>query len=117
MISGRNKTTLREETKDKLQIFWKPYRYLVIDEMSMLSKTFLAKLSHHISIGKMTEDHPPSSHPFGGINVIMCGDFHQLPPVAVSPTEALYFLSNAQRDSTESQIGATIFQEFEMVVL
>ncbi|KAI6116431.1 hypothetical protein F5141DRAFT_1001393 [Pisolithus sp. B1] len=93
--------TLREETKDKLQIFWKPYRYLVIDEMSMLSKTFLAKLSHHISIGKMMEDHPPSSHPFGGINVIM----------------SLYFLSNAQCDSTESQIGATIFQEFEMVVL
>lgn len=108
---------MKDATKEKLQQTWKFRRYLIIDEMSMLSKTFLAKLSRHIGIGKMMEGQSPSPHSFGGINVVMCGDFHQFPPVAVSPKEALYYPSNAERDSTESQIGRSIYESFTTVVL
>lgn len=117
MISRGDNTSMREETKEKLQNSWKYYRYLIIDEMSMISKTFLAKLSHNITIAKLVEGQRPSTHSFGGINVIMCGDFHQFPPVAVGATEALYFPSHGQRDAVESQIGRCIYEEFNTVVL
>ena len=51
MIS-RNGRPLSSESKAKLQAFWKNYEYLIIDEFSMISKTFLAKLSKNIGIGK-----------------------------------------------------------------
>ncbi|KAI5983647.1 hypothetical protein EDD15DRAFT_2109312, partial [Pisolithus albus] len=90
---------LKQETKGKLQTFWRHRQYLIIDEMSMLSKTFLAKLSRNIGVGKVTED------------------FHQFPPVAVSPSEALYFPTNPVRDGTDSQIGRAIYEEFDTVVV
>ena len=37
--------------KKKLQDFWMEVQYLIVDEYSMLSKTFLAMLSRNISIG------------------------------------------------------------------
>ncbi|KAI6094345.1 hypothetical protein F5141DRAFT_1069756 [Pisolithus sp. B1] len=46
------------------------------NEMSMLGKMFLAHLSHNIAIGKMMEGSPACCDSFGGISVIMCGDFH-----------------------------------------
>ena len=54
---------------------------------------------------------------FGGISVLICGDFHQFPPVATSPTEALYYPTNPVKDSVNSQIGQTIYEEFTMVVI
>jgi hypothetical protein len=77
---------LSDEGKAKLQRFWRHYRYLILDEVSMLGKSFLARLSRNISIGKGGL----STQSFGGINVIICGDFHQFPPVAVRPSEALF---------------------------
>jgi hypothetical protein len=63
--------------------------YLIINEYSMLVKSFLALLSKHISIGKEGSE-SGSSGSFGGINVILCGDLHQFPPVVAAPSEALY---------------------------
>ena len=82
--------SLSDESKLKLQKMWESKEYLVIDEYSMISKTFLALLSKNIGIGKqgtMTEHNDCS---FGGINVILCGDFHQFPPVAEAPSQYLY---------------------------
>ena len=53
---------------------------------------------------------------FGGINVIICSDFHQLPPVTVSPTEALFCPANLARDSIDSQAGCSIY-EFKTAVI
>jgi hypothetical protein len=44
--------TLSDESKAKMQQFWHPRRYLIIDEFSMIAKTFLAILSENIGIGK-----------------------------------------------------------------
>jgi hypothetical protein len=108
---------LSDETKAKLQAFWKDFVYLIIDECSMLSKSFLAKLSRHIGIGKEKPGQPKCSDSFGGINVIFCGDFHQFPPVATAKSEALYHPARVTIDSIESQLGRAIYEEFKTVVI
>jgi hypothetical protein len=48
---------------------------LIIDELSMLSGELLSKISEYLSILRNNEK------PFGGIQIILCGDFYQLSPV------------------------------------
>ena len=117
MISQRKDRALSTERKTKLQTYWKHIQYLVIDEVSMISKSFLAKLSRNISIGKMEEGGVPSQHSFRGVSVILCGDFFQFPPVACAPSEALYFpTTTVHRNQEDSQLGRSIFEEFTTVV-
>ena len=54
---------------------WRTTRILVIDEISMMSKKLFDTLN---SLGKILRK---NSRPFGGIQVVFCGDFYQLPPV------------------------------------
>ncbi|PCH45155.1 hypothetical protein WOLCODRAFT_111000 [Wolfiporia cocos MD-104 SS10] len=95
MIS-RQGNLLTDETKAKLTKFWRNIKYLVLDECSMLSKTFLATLSRRIAIGKQKEDGTTCSESFG------C---------------ALYHPVNMVKDSAEAQLGRTIYEEFSQVVL
>ena len=85
--------------------------------MSMISKSFLTLLSRVICIGKGTDGDAGRTHSFGGINVILCGDFHQFPPVAAAPKEALYFASDNDRDSVDALLGRQIYEEFRTVVI
>ena len=55
---------------------WKSVDILVIDEVSMMSKRIFDILNE---IGKRVRR---NSKPFGGIQVVFCGDFYQLPPVS-----------------------------------
>ena len=50
---------------------------LVIDEASMMSAALLEKLD---AVMRAVRAEP--SKPFGGLSVLLVGDFHQLPPVA-----------------------------------
>ncbi len=118
---GSNKSgtvKMSKQVKQKLQEFWKSYMYLIIDECSMVSKSFLAKLSHHIGIAKQCpgEDNKCDDS-FGSINIIFGGDFHQFPPVAKGKREGLYYPVDLARDSHESQIGRAIYKEFMTVVI
>ena len=54
---------------------WKKTQLLIVDEVSMMSKRLFNLLD---LIGKKIRKNPK---PFGGIQVIFCGDFYQLPPV------------------------------------
>lgn len=54
---------------------WLQTQLLIIDEVSMMSKRMFELLD---AIGKQIRK---SAKPFGGIQVIMSGDFYQLPPV------------------------------------
>jgi hypothetical protein len=114
MASGRLDTekAVTEETKKKLQTFWEGYEFLAIDEMSMTAKDFLAVLSRNISIGKQSNGNVS----FGGLNVILLGDFHQFPPVARSKQDALYCPCGLETQKISSQLGRAIFEEFTMVV-
>src|ERR1700676_3110192 len=108
---------MSKATKVKLQQFWKHYVYLVIDKYSMLAKSFIAKLSGNIGIGKETGGSSGSSDSFGGIHIILCGDLHQFPPVAKAVSEALYYPINLATDSTDAQVGHMIYEEFNTVVI
>ena len=54
---------------------WKTVDILIVDEVSMMSKKIFELLDE---MGRFIRK---SSKPFGGIQVIFCGDFFQLPPV------------------------------------
>ena len=54
---------------------WNSIELLIIDEVSMLSEKLFIILD---SIGKIIKK---NQKPFGGIQLIFAGDFHQLPPI------------------------------------
>lgn len=55
---------------------WKTTKYLVMDEVSMIDATMFTKLN---DVAKMVRG---IDKPFGGIQLIITGDFFQLPPVS-----------------------------------
>lgn len=50
-------------------------RLLIIDEVSMMNAELFSKVSKYLRIVRGVDE------PFGGIQVLLCGDFAQLPPV------------------------------------
>jgi len=56
-------------------IRWKKCKFLLIDEVSMLDADFFEKL------GEVAKQVRGKMMPFGGIRLILVGDFFQLPPV------------------------------------
>lgn len=67
---------------------WMRTQVLIIDEISMVDPGLLDKLNDIAQIMKKKRDRP-----FGGIQVIITGDFFQLPPV--SPTKGMTFAFQA----------------------
>lgn len=55
---------------------WRKTKHLVIDEISMVDGEFFDKIEAVARHVRRTE------RPFGGIQLILCGDFFQLPPVS-----------------------------------
>lgn len=71
---------LAQPVLDELRDVLRPCRYLFVDEKSMLSKWHLEAM--HKRCCQATGIH---HSPFGGINVVLFGDFAQLAPVAAKP--------------------------------
>lgn len=57
---------------------WTSTSVLIIDEISMMSSTFIDMLDTMAKVLRQSSD------PFGGMQVIFCGDFFQLPPIVRS---------------------------------
>jgi len=110
--TGRNNPpgNVGNKAKADLQKMWDPIWFLALDEMSMLAKDFFALLSRSASVGKQSLD----DLSFGGVSVIILGDFHQFPPVAQPIRDALFYPSNAETDST---LGRKIYEEFSTIVI
>ena len=68
------KVMANENTKAR----WREVDVLIIDEISMLGSSFLDKLSFVASRARNDR------RPFGGVQLVVCGDFYQLPPVELS---------------------------------
>ena len=66
----------RYETKMEDIAAYANARLLIIDEVSFLQSADLSKIDARLR--KLMEK--PQSH-YGGLNVLFCGDFHQLPPI------------------------------------
>lgn len=91
--------------------------YLIIDEISMISKTFFAQLDRIFSRVMDNNERNPRNLPFGGINVIICGDFHQFPPVATKKNAPLYYPKNELQDTEREKIGKDLYDKFDQVVI
>ncbi|KAG7524825.1 ATP-dependent DNA helicase PIF1 [Solea senegalensis] len=63
---------------------WTSCRHLIIDEISMVEAQFFDKLE---SVARSVKR---STEPFGGIQLIVCGDFLQLPPVSKGKEKARF---------------------------
>lgn len=87
-------------SKFKVQNNWKKIKVLVIDEVSMVPAIFMDNLN---AIAKAIRD---NNKPFGGIKVLMFGDFLQLPPVDKSkpPTEKFAFESRYWSEAKPSVV-------------
>jgi ATP-dependent DNA helicase PIF1 len=68
---------LSNATVQSLQAVFQPVRFLIIDEKSMVDIKNLSLIDDRLRIIYPTR----SSEPFGGLNILLCGDFFQLPPV------------------------------------
>ena len=53
---------------------------MVIDEKSMINLKMLSIIDD-----RLRQIFPDTDRPFGGLNVLLCGDFFQLPPVTGRP--------------------------------
>lgn len=74
---------------------WKNTRILVIDEVSMMSRKIFDTLD---AVARIVRNNPA---PFGGLQVIFCGDFYQLPPVpSVNEPETGEFCFESDRWET-----------------
>ncbi len=109
---------LSDDAKKLLQALWKMKKYLVLDEYSMIAKSFLALLSRNVAAG-MEGNGMDTTQSFGGLNVVLCGDLHQFPPVACALAEALYMRTDIARDSQHPDrvLGRAIYEEFTTVVI
>ncbi|KAL6104324.1 pif1 [Pungitius sinensis] len=63
---------------------WTSCRHLIIDEVSMVEAQFFDKME---SVARSVRR---STEPFGGIQLIVCGDFLQLPPVSKGKEKASF---------------------------
>lgn len=73
---------------NKIKNRWKAIDFLVIDEVSMLSPDLWTKVDRVARAVRQVYDKP-----LGGIQLLLCGDFYQLPPVpdAGQPPDAATF--------------------------
>ena len=115
MKSG-DKMSDKTRSSCSLQALLKHITCFIIDKVSLISKSFLVLLSRQISVAKESSGRGPSSGLFDSINIIICSDFHQLPPITVSLTKALSYPANLVHDSIDSQVGHSI-NKFKTAVI
>ncbi|KAL1122146.1 hypothetical protein AAG570_003551 [Ranatra chinensis] len=72
---------------------WRQCKHLIIDEISMVDGPYFEKIEY------IAREIRGNDNPFGGIQVIVCGDFLQLPPVTKSDIK-FCFMSQAWEQCT-----------------
>ncbi|GBM62453.1 ATP-dependent DNA helicase PIF1 [Araneus ventricosus] len=85
--------------QQKGKSMWKQCQHLIVDEISMVDGEFFEKLE---KVARMVRN---CDKPFGGIQLILSGDFLQLPPVAKKGQNKTFcFQSAAWRNSIDVNI-------------
>jgi ATP-dependent DNA helicase PIF1 len=104
LIKGK-KADLSLATLQSLQGLFRDCRFLIIDEKSMIDIVTLSLIDD-----RLRAIFPADSRPFGGINILLCRDFYQLPPVGGKP---LYSLSYP---NTNILKGHEIYRAFDRTI-
>lgn len=99
-MNDRSKNKSSEKSNSALMAMWEGVDFLFIDEVSMISCRFLCEISRALSLAK------GNSAAFGGINLVLAGDFAQLPPVA---DKSLYGRIDTKENATKESGQNTVF--------
>lgn len=80
ITQSRRMGSIARETLQSLRQLFKNVKCIIIDEVSMIGNDILHKVNQRLQeiTGHLDEN-------FGGIHIIFCGDFRQLPPVNATP--------------------------------
>ena len=90
--------------------------WLAINKISMLTTNLITLTSQITGFMKTGVGMADSTVPFGGMNVLLLGDFHQFPPVA-NPSGALYStLGCSKKETTTRVVGWNIYHQFQTMV-
>ena len=110
---------LEGDDLDALRTDLEDLELLIIDEVSMVSSVLVHQIHCRLREWRCASGVRARAHEaFGGIAVILAGDFGQLPPVAVAASLSL-LNSDAERHGREQKAanhGKRLFQEFVTVV-
>lgn len=101
--TDKQEVLLEKVKRAKAKRNWLHCRRLIVDEVSMLDPILFGKLDY---IGRHMRR--SLDRPFGGIQLVLCGDFFQLPPVSRGGSAGLCF---------ESKLWQEIFNDTNMVEL
>ncbi len=105
-LSVKGKTAdLSTATLQALQALFQPCQFLIIDEKSMIDLKMLSLIDT-----RLRAICPQNDQPFGGVNILLCGDFYQLPPVGGQP---LYFLRPQNINAIK---GLCLYQAFDQTI-
>ncbi|CCF59823.1 hypothetical protein KAFR_0I00420 [Kazachstania africana CBS 2517] len=85
---------------------WENISALVVDEISMIDAELLDKLDYIAQ--RIRKNHSP----FGGIQLILCGDFFQLPPVSKDPENPTKFAFESKAWKTGIQLTIMLQRVF-----
>lgn len=88
--------------------------FLVMDKISMCDKTAVYLTSEVTRFSRRMEYKGSSDEPFGGMHVILTGDFHQFLLVS-NASGALYV--ERDTDTVRAILGREIFKQFDTVVI
>ncbi len=97
---------LQGDSLQRLQLRLEGKRFLIVDEMLMIGHKMLSSLDNRLRAGTGNQDIP-----FGGMSVILMGDFGQLPPVGDKP---MYVTGNG---SVVSDHGHSLYLMFDSVII
>lgn len=104
-VKGKGKE-LSSATLQSLQLQFQGCRFLVIDEKSMINLHTLTIID-----SRLRAIFPAVDQPFGGVNLLLCGDFYQLPPVG---GKALYSVKLGK--DAAAIYGQQIYQQFNQTI-
>ena len=100
----------------QLACSWSSKEYLIINKFLMVSQTMFARMS--TILGLISQHNNPGetgTKPWGGVNIIICGDFHQFKPVVQKKAAPLYwpinFLIDNEEDATGSKLYSHLLQQ------
>ncbi|RXK41116.1 hypothetical protein M231_01519 [Tremella mesenterica] len=92
-----------------LQEGWKDVRYMILDEKSMIGRMALGRIDERLRL-----IFPGQSHlPFGGLSVLLVGDFGQLPPVGDTPLYVTGWRPGRSRRIDLSNMGRNGYLAFK----
>jgi len=104
-VKGK-KSDLSVATLQSLQTLFRDCRFLIIDEKSMVDIKTLSLIDD-----RLRTILPATSHlPFGGVNVLLCGDFFQLSPVGGQP------LFSSKHTHVDAIKGHQLYQAFDQTI-